>query len=251
VSRDYSTGDIHALAGAYALDALTEIERASFDRHAAECDVCAIEVAELQETTAKMADATWSVPPPRLRRAVLDEVARTPQVAGRRREDTRVAQAAATRWRRRTALAVAAGILVAGGGVATWSIARDQINDRDNIIADERRQAQQISNVLSAPDAKLSRNGQLSIVTSAANDSAVAVVDNLGPAGAGQVYQLWMIGGDGPKPDQVMRPGQQGGTFLITKNVTGATQFAVSREQAPGSRTGQPTLPAVAGVSLV
>jgi len=247
VSRDYSAGDIHALAGAYALDALTEIERAGFDRHAAECDVCAIEVAELQETTAKMADATWSVPPPRLRRAVLAEVARTPQAAGRRREDTRVAQAAATRWRRRTALAVAAGILAAGGGVATWSVARQ----KDATIVAERQRAQAISEVLSAPDARLSRNGDVTVVTSAARDSAVAVVKDLGAAGPGQVYQLWMIGGDGPKPDQVMRPGQQGGTFLITKNVTGASAFAVSREPAGGSRTGKPTLPPVAAVNLV
>jgi len=247
VSRDYSTGDVHALAGAYALDALTEIERAGFDRHAAECDVCAIEVAELQETTAKMADATWSVPPPRLRRAVLAEVARTPQVAGRRREDTRVAQAAATRWRRRTAFAVAAGILVAGGGVATWSVARQ----KDATIVAQRQRAQAISEVLSAPDARLSRNGDVTVVTSAARDSAVAVVDDLGPAGPGQVYQLWMIGGDGPKPDKVMRPGQQGGTFLITRNVTGASAFAVSRERTGGSRTGKPTLPPVAAVNLV
>ena len=40
--------EIHTLAGAYALDALTEIERAGFARHLAECSVCATEVAELR-----------------------------------------------------------------------------------------------------------------------------------------------------------------------------------------------------------
>ena len=42
--------EIHTLAGAYALDALTEIERAAFARHVAGCEACAIEVAELSET---------------------------------------------------------------------------------------------------------------------------------------------------------------------------------------------------------
>ena len=34
------TGDIHALSGAYAVDALDDIERAQFERHLAECPAC-------------------------------------------------------------------------------------------------------------------------------------------------------------------------------------------------------------------
>src|SRR6266536_585369 len=130
--------EIHALDGAYALDALTEIERATFARHAAECEVCAVEVAELQETAGRIAEVNWSVPPPRLRRAVLDEVSRTRQRGGHRREEA--GTAAAARWRRRTAMAVAAGILAAGGGVATWSLAQQRVRaERAGVVAGAER----------------------------------------------------------------------------------------------------------------
>ena len=46
--------EVHTLSGAYALDALTEIERAGFARHLAECAVCATEVAEFRETAARL-----------------------------------------------------------------------------------------------------------------------------------------------------------------------------------------------------
>jgi anti-sigma factor RsiW len=59
--------DIHALVGAYALDAVDDLERAAFDRHLRGCGACQAEVTELQETAARLADGTWSVPPPALR----------------------------------------------------------------------------------------------------------------------------------------------------------------------------------------
>jgi anti-sigma factor RsiW len=37
--------DIHALSGAYAVDAVDDIERASFERHLASCPTCRAEVA--------------------------------------------------------------------------------------------------------------------------------------------------------------------------------------------------------------
>ena len=72
--------ELHTLAGAYALDALTEIERAGFARHMAECAACATEAAELTETAARMGAATALTPPPGLRGAVLAEISRTRQV---------------------------------------------------------------------------------------------------------------------------------------------------------------------------
>ena len=49
--------DIHALSGAYAVDAVDDIERASFERHLASCPTCRAEVASLRETSALLADA--------------------------------------------------------------------------------------------------------------------------------------------------------------------------------------------------
>ncbi|HYN96853.1 MAG TPA: zf-HC2 domain-containing protein, partial [Pilimelia sp.] len=115
------TTDIHTLAGAYVLDALSDIERAAFDRHLSACEACAAEVAELREAGARLADATWSVPPPRLRETVLAQVRQTRQLPPGRPERPSAA-VAVSRWRRGTAAAVAAGILAAGAGAASYAV---------------------------------------------------------------------------------------------------------------------------------
>ena len=45
--------EVHSLAGAYALDALDDLERAAFDRHLRECEACRAEADELREAAAE------------------------------------------------------------------------------------------------------------------------------------------------------------------------------------------------------
>src|SRR5690348_1372714 len=124
---DNGSTDVHALAGAYALDALTEFERAAFTRHVAGCEACALEVAELAATAARLADLTAESPPPGLKASVLAEIARTPQSRGGRGGHT--APASVQRWRRWTAAAVAAGIVAVGAAVATWAVDQQRVHD--------------------------------------------------------------------------------------------------------------------------
>ena len=63
--------DIHALSGAYAVDALDDIERAQFEQHLAACADCRAEVASLRETAALLAETARTTPPAALRDAVL------------------------------------------------------------------------------------------------------------------------------------------------------------------------------------
>ena len=48
--------DIHKLSGAYAVDAVDDLERARFERHLAACEDCRAEVAELREAAALLAE---------------------------------------------------------------------------------------------------------------------------------------------------------------------------------------------------
>src|SRR5262245_3364931 len=115
--------EIHALAGAYALDAVDDVERAAFRRHLAECQTCAREVAELQETVGRLADSTWELPPLRMRDTVFAEVRRTRQISpGRADRDRGTGAASAARWRRWTAGAVAAGIIAVGAAAGTYAV---------------------------------------------------------------------------------------------------------------------------------
>ncbi|HET8600823.1 MAG TPA: zf-HC2 domain-containing protein, partial [Segeticoccus sp.] len=46
--------DIHALSGAYAVDAVDEVERARFERHLTVCADCRAEVASLRAAAAEL-----------------------------------------------------------------------------------------------------------------------------------------------------------------------------------------------------
>jgi anti-sigma factor RsiW len=73
----------HTLAGAYALDALTQADRARFERHLARCEQCAREVSGLAEATAALAAAAAAEPAAGLTQRALAAAARTRQRRGR------------------------------------------------------------------------------------------------------------------------------------------------------------------------
>src|SRR6185437_7147887 len=72
--------EVHLLTGGYALDALTDDERADFERHLARCPSCAEEARGLGETAARLALATAVAPPPELRARVLTAALQTRQL---------------------------------------------------------------------------------------------------------------------------------------------------------------------------
>ncbi|TIC89057.1 anti-sigma factor [Nocardioides sp. GY 10113] len=73
MSDPINIADLHALTGAYAVDALDEVERAVFEDHLDLCPECRVEVAELAATAALLATEPVS-PPPAVRDAVLDGI---------------------------------------------------------------------------------------------------------------------------------------------------------------------------------
>ena len=66
--------EIHALSGAYAIDALDDLERAQFERHLAECRECRAEVDSLREASGLLAETSPATPPAALRDRVLADI---------------------------------------------------------------------------------------------------------------------------------------------------------------------------------
>ena len=66
--------DIHALSGAYAVDALDDVERARFERHLAGCSACQAEVESLVAAASELSVPTETAPPPSLRAKVLVDI---------------------------------------------------------------------------------------------------------------------------------------------------------------------------------
>ena len=99
--NSHDAADIHALSGAYAVDAVDDIERAEFERHLATCADCREEVASFR-ATATHSTLMSETPPERLREQVMRDIAKVrplpPAVgeeAGRRIEATSRERAAA------------------------------------------------------------------------------------------------------------------------------------------------------------
>src|SRR6202042_2246180 len=72
--------ELHLLTGSYALDALSDEERAEFEKHLDECPSCAEEVRGLLETASRLAMATAVTPPAGMRRRALAAAPLTRQV---------------------------------------------------------------------------------------------------------------------------------------------------------------------------
>lgn len=232
--------DIHTLAGAFALDAVDDLERAAFTRHLTGCPACAQEVAELAETVARLADETAVPAPPGLRARVLREAARTPQVRSARAIQAGPAATVqvdraptartrrATRWRPWVAGTVAASVIAGGAAATTY------------VIHDRRvRQAERIQTVLTAPDAvtltaPARGGGQVSMVLSPARDAAVVVLSGLTTPDRAHAYQLWLIRDGRPTSAGVLTAGNAAGARYIDQ-VSGADLLGLTLEPAGGS----------------
>jgi anti-sigma-K factor RskA len=233
--------DVHSLSGAFVLDALDDRERSSFSRHMESCEACALEVNELRETASRLADDVWSVPPPRMREAVLARVAVTRQEPPLRR--SRAPRAHRQSWRHRTTMALVAASMVGLAALSGVFIVQKQQGDseRDNIQA-----------VLSAPDAtfrtaQLSNGGHVSVVMSPSRDAAVVTLAQAQTFDSDHAYQLWALRGGKPASAGVM-PAGKGDALLYVTGLSGAQTMALTVEPAGGSR--EPTTPIVGQVRL-
>ena len=227
--------DVHALAGAYVLDAVDDVERAAFVRHLAECDACATETDELRAAVVHLADGAWSVPPPSMRAEVLARVAQT------RQERPRSAQrGGVSRWRRLTLVAAAVVVLGSAGGIAAVAV-HDQQATRAQASAESAR----IRAILGSSDAVVRRvgvdgGGQLTVVTSADRDAGVVLLTDAPAIPTSKAYELWLIKGGVPMAAGVMPAGAASGTEIVT-GLKSSSAVAMSKESAAAKAT-RPTI---------
>jgi anti-sigma-K factor RskA len=239
-----TASDIHSLSGAYALDAVDDIERAAFERHLRECESCALEVTELRETVSRLSDTSAAEPPPSLRSSVLAAVAQTPQAPpGRPGRGQAAGHAAAVkRWRRFAAVSVAAGVIAAGAGVGTWTVAQGNVDRARQAAAAAERRATEIEQVLAAPDVRVvtmavRTGGTVNVAVARSLNRAVAVLNGVSDPGPDKVYQLWMI----PDAGRLSSARSPGPLLRAQKaqllEIGDATLFGMSVEAAGGSPT--------------
>jgi anti-sigma factor RsiW len=244
------TVDIHTLVGAYALDAVDDLERAAFERHLRECDACRAEVAELQMTAARLADGAWSVPPPRLRDNVLAAIGTTRQIA-----PAPAAPSAARRpgpFRLRLVAAAAAVVAAATAGTAVY-VVQDQRVRHERALAEAARSGDsRVRAILAAPDLvvrqePLTTGGRVTVASSRLQNAGVILVAAPDAPAAGKVFELWTVGAQGPVPVVTTRPGETE-ILHVVEGLPSSSVVGVTVEPAGGSV--KPTVPMVGAVKL-
>ncbi|WP_410651556.1 anti-sigma factor domain-containing protein [Amycolatopsis sp. cmx-4-54] len=250
--------EMHTLTGAYAVDALSEVERAQFQRHLAECASCAQEVLELQMTATRLGAALAEDPPPELKRRVLAEAMATRQQPPKTRFETGDRAKDRRRVPRWAIAAVAAAVVGLAGTAVFGGIAYDnhsQLTAAREQAAEYADRYGPVADVLSAADlrtghAETSAGGGGTVMMSRAKDRLVFMAARLPKNEPGRIYQAWlMYPGTAPKPAGLISGGQDG-ALLVADGLGGAEKFALSVEQAGGSPTGSPSKDVVMVMSM-
>ena len=219
------------LATPYALQAVSDDERAAIDRQLAAAPASVAEafreeVRAVRETMTTVSAATAAEPPTHLRAAVLAAV--QPD-AGRR-----------SRWRA-VILAAAAAIVV---GLAAFGAGIALRPSHPPTIAEQ---------IMAAPDVR-TVSGQLAggtatVLFSHDRKAAVLVMNNVPPPSQGTVYQMWLIGDKGPTSAGTMDTAAVAPSTTDTLTSIGnATALAFTVE--PGNGSPQPTGKILAKLSL-
>ncbi len=244
----------HTLAGAYAMDAISEPDRARFERHLAGCEECAQEIASLREATARLATASAVPPPSGLKERVLAAAALTrqqpPPVREAGRESPARLPAIAGRFRalgrpRRMALAAAAlAAVVVLGAAVVFGVSDRSMRNQLNQAQDS---SQQIAAVLTARDATMmtravTGGGTATIVMSHAMRALVFTAADLHALPASRGYELWLIGPAGDRPVTMLGPGRYDMTGpVIASGLKAGDQLVLTAEPAGGAA--RPTTP--------
>ncbi len=241
------TDELNVLAGAYALDALDDEERAVFEEHLADCPECTEEVRGLRNAAVELSHLGQDGPPPELRAAVLGAVAKTrplpPLVTGARVLPIRRARATAV-WQGLAAACALIAIVV-----SAWGFSQHQTAQRAT-----RAQSSAVQSLLAAPDVRATttalRQGQGTLLSSRSEHRLVLIGHGLPVLPADQTYQLWMMSETGaPVSGGVFRPDEHGNVELpASGDLDSVDRMGVSVEPAGGSA--QPNLATVQVVKL-
>lgn len=236
--------DVHSLVGAYAVDAVDDIERAAFERHLVTCQTCRLEHASLREAAVLLSAVEQDEPPARLREQVLAGIESIRPLPPRVTPEEH-SEVTPTRRRFRPVALVAAAAAVIALGVGT-PVVWEQLTDTGSEVS-ETPTVSPVDRVRAADDAEeytQSVDGtEVTIVRSRSLNQAVVLAPDMPAAPRGKVYELWLDYGDGMVPAGLMT-GEEEEEVLFEGDPGAAVGAGITVEPAPdGSKA--PTTPAI------
>jgi anti-sigma-K factor RskA len=210
---------VHELTAAYALDALDDNERRTFEEHLSGCARCREELADLSETAALLAHgAAAATPPAGLRERILAEA----------RQDGGAKVIPFPR-RSRVVLGVAgvvtaaAAVIAIAFGVHSASLSEDLDETRRTVA------------VLVDPAAReIPLRGAEGRLVVDSEGAAALVVQGLRPAPKGKTYEAWVIRDGAPRPAGIFEGDDERDLVLLDERVDENATVAVTLERDGG-----------------
>jgi anti-sigma-K factor RskA len=238
----HDTNDVHALSGAYAVDAVDDVERARFEAHLRSCPDCRTEVDSLREAAALLALDPVD-PPARLRADVLAGIESIrplpPLTSAEPRLDKLGVRAQMSRLGIRGPLLVAAALVLVA--LVTTVTLRPWADDERGVQLDA------TARVLTAPDAdqvvqELPDGSRATVVVSRSQGRAVILTDDMALAPDGKDYQLWLQTPEGTMVPAGLMPDESDATVLLDGDASKATAVGITVEPDGGSKEPGPDL---------
>lgn len=224
--------DIHALSGAYAVDALDDVERELFEDHLAGCPVCRAEVESLREAGALLAETVLADPPPQLRERVLAQAATVRPLPPILTEV--VSRRPARRWFPALAAAAAVVTVLGVGGVVALQPWEDETSVSPSAV-DQVKAADDVETFAQDfPD-----GSRATLYRSASLNKAVVQTSGMADAPSGKVYELWLQHDERMVAAGLMPDGPDNVVELVG-DPAGADGFGITLEADGGSTTGEP-----------
>ena len=257
--------EVAELAPAFVLGILNPAESDAVRRHMAECPELHAEMAELNSVVPALFEAVEPVAPPAtlkeriLAAAAAELESRQASPARPPAPQTRAAPPAspARGWdlgalfRRPAWAAVAAAALIAAVALGAWNA---QLRDQVAGLEAYRAGVVAILDQAASPGAQLAvltdpsgAGGQSGLAAVAADGSVAIVMRDLAPTSGTQVYEAWLIGGDGvPVAIGDFQVGASGSAAFTTTHAAMGEGVAVALTREPQAGATKPTLPIIA-----
>jgi hypothetical protein len=237
VTEPHDNDDLLLLATPYALHAMPQSDLDDIDRQLAHAPApvalaFADEVRAVRETMALVSASTAAEPPTDLRERLLTAVGGG-KVVELRPRSTR---------RRTAAIAIAAAVAIGLGAAGIGFAIRP---------AQTQSAAEQI---FAAPDVRtvsgdIPTGGTATVVFSRERNAGVLVMNNVAPPKSGTVYQMWLVGAQGPKSAGTMDAAAVApSTTAVLPDLGDSKTLAFTVEPSGGSTS--PTTPIFAALPL-
>lgn len=258
ISTDLAAGRAVELAEVYALDALSDAERAAIEAYVsaapeAERQAFHERVRQARETLATTFTAEEEPPADLFDRIVAQLPAHSADVsapaapaapppvtdqlsAARERRNVRRRSAGMRNW----LIGVAAAAVIALGGVGVGAYVANQNDPLTQVL-----QAQDVRQAT----VEVSGGGTAIVSIAPSKDALVVRMKDVPPPPEGKVYQMWLIPKDGTSPvSQGLMDAEALSKPAVVKGIHSAAALGITVEPAGGSTA--PTLPTVAAATL-